>query len=114
MFSLKYLLSLISKQQTKEVSQTNIKMAQSTDSQASSRLQIVHVTIGRLRLRTTDSSFNSVLDNIAQDLRSIEGVREVVVNEQTGSLVVNFIVNSRFAGEKCPCQACGNVSCSYL
>jgi hypothetical protein len=82
--------NLISKQQTKEVSQTNIKMAQSTDSQASSRLQIVHVTTGRVRLRTTDSSFNSILDNIAQDLRSIEGVREVVVNEQTGSLVVNF------------------------
>ena len=53
-------------------------------------MQIVHVTTGRVRLRTSDSSLNSILDNIAQDLRSIEGVREVAVNEQTGSLVVNF------------------------
>ncbi|MCC5662020.1 hypothetical protein LC608_34935 [Nostoc sp. XA010] len=61
-----------------------------TQSQLSGALQIVHVTTGRVRLRTTDSSLNLILDNIAQDLRSIEEVREVAVNEQTGSLVVNF------------------------
>ncbi|MEJ6481917.1 HMA2 domain-containing protein [Nostoc punctiforme UO1] len=65
-------------------------MAQSTNSEPSGGLQIVHVTTGRVRFRTTDSSLNLILDSIAQDLRSLEGVREVAVNGQTGSLVVNF------------------------
>jgi hypothetical protein len=65
-------------------------MAQSTKLQPSGGLQIVHVTTGRVRFRTTDSSLNSILDSIAQDLRSLEGVTEVAVNGQTGSLVVNF------------------------
>ncbi len=65
-------------------------MAQSMQLQPSGGLQIVHVTTGRVRFGTTDSSFNSMLDSIAQDLRSLEGVRKVTVNEQTGSLVVNF------------------------
>ncbi|MEH1969508.1 HMA2 domain-containing protein [Nostoc sp.] len=82
--------NLISTQQSNEVNQSKSKaMAQLTKSQPSA-LQIVHVTTGRVRLRTTDSSFNSILDSIAKDLRSLEGVREVTVNEQTGSLVVNF------------------------
>ncbi|MEH2304706.1 HMA2 domain-containing protein [Nostoc sp.] len=65
-------------------------MAQSTKLQPPGRLQIVHVTTGRVRLRSTDSSLNSILDSIAQDLGSLEGVREVAVNGQTGSLVINF------------------------
>ncbi|MEA5604932.1 HMA2 domain-containing protein [Nostoc sp. UHCC 0252] len=65
-------------------------MAQSTQLQPSDGLQIVHLTTGRVRLRTTNGSLNSMLDSIAKDLRSLEGVREVTVNEQTGSLVVNF------------------------
>ncbi|WP_445628501.1 HMA2 domain-containing protein [Nostoc sp. DSM 114167] len=82
---------LISTQQSNKVRHNTTKaMAESTELQPSGALQIVHVTTGRVRLRTTDSSLNSILDNIAQDLRSIEGVREVSVNEQTGSLVINF------------------------
>ncbi|WP_392477841.1 HMA2 domain-containing protein [Nostoc sp. C110] len=65
-------------------------MAQSTKLQPPGGLQIVHVTTGRVRLRSTDSSLNSILDSIAQDLGSLEGVREVAVNGQTGSLVINF------------------------
>ncbi|BBD65788.1 hypothetical protein NIES4072_05330 [Nostoc commune NIES-4072] len=78
--------NLISTPQSNEDNQSPSKAI----AQPSGALQIVHVTTGRVRLRTTDSSLNSILDNIAQDLRSIEGVREVSVNEQTGSLVVNF------------------------
>ena len=78
--------NLISTQQSNAVNQSTSKAI----AQPSGALQIVHLTTGRVRLRTTDSSLNSLLDNIAQDLRSIEGVREVAVNEQTGSLVVNF------------------------
>ncbi|WP_375505680.1 HMA2 domain-containing protein [uncultured Nostoc sp.] len=78
--------NLISTPQSNEVNQSTSKAI----AQPSGALQIVHITTGRVRLRTTDSSLNSILDNIAQDLRSLEGVREVAVNEQTGSLVVNF------------------------
>ncbi|MEH1840541.1 MAG: HMA2 domain-containing protein [Nostoc sp.] len=78
--------NLISTSQSNEVNHSTTKAI----AQPSGALQIVHVTTGRVRLRTTDSSLNSILNNIAQDLRSIEGVREVAVNEQTGSLVVNF------------------------
>ncbi|MDZ8227898.1 HMA2 domain-containing protein [Nostoc sp. ChiVER01] len=78
--------NLISTLQSNEANQSPSKAI----AQPSGALQIVHVTTGRVRLRTTDSSLNSILDNIAQDLRSIEGVKEVAVNEQTGSLVVNF------------------------
>ncbi|MCC5620566.1 HMA2 domain-containing protein [Nostoc sp. CHAB 5715] len=78
--------NLISTPESNEVNQSASKAI----AQPSAGLQIVHVTTGRVRLRSTDSSLNSILDNIAQDLRSIEGVREVTVNEQTGSLIVNF------------------------
>ncbi|MEH1939718.1 MAG: HMA2 domain-containing protein [Nostoc sp.] len=82
---------LISTQQSNKVNHNTTKpMAESTESQPSAGLQIVHLTAGRVRLRTTDSSLNSILDSIAQDLRSLEGVREVSVNQQTGSLVINF------------------------
>ncbi|MEH2212106.1 HMA2 domain-containing protein [Nostoc sp.] len=82
---------LISTQQSNKSKHITTKaMTQATQSQPSGGLEIVHVTTGRVRLRTTDSSLNSILDSIAQDLRSLEGVREVTVNEQTGSLVVNF------------------------
>ncbi|MBG1245244.1 HMA2 domain-containing protein [Nostoc sp. NZL] len=81
---------LIPTQQSNEVNQSTTTMAQATQSQPSGALQIVHVTTGRVRLRTTDSSLNLILASIAEDLRSLEGVSEVTVNEQTGSLVVNF------------------------
>ncbi|MFN6486790.1 MULTISPECIES: HMA2 domain-containing protein [unclassified Nostoc] len=81
----------ISAPQSNEVNQSTTKTtAYSTESEPSGGLQIVHLTNGRVRLRTTDSSLNSILESIAQDLRSLEGVTEVCVNEQTGSLVINF------------------------
>ncbi|NEU72896.1 hypothetical protein PI95_010050 [Hassallia byssoidea VB512170] len=81
----------ISTQQSNEVNQSTTKtIKQSTGLQPSGGLQIVHVTTGRVRLCTTDSSLNSILDSIAQDLRCLDGVREVCVNEQTGSLIINF------------------------
>lgn len=81
----------ISTQQSNEVNQSTTKtIKQSTGLQPSGGLQIVHVTTGRVRFCTTDSSLNSILDSIAQDLRSLDGVREVCVNEQTGSLIINF------------------------
>ncbi|MBW4593945.1 MAG: hypothetical protein KME46_13760 [Brasilonema angustatum HA4187-MV1] len=53
-------------------------------------LQVVHATTGRVRIRATDGSNNSIFETISQHLRKQDGVREVFVNEQTGSLVVNF------------------------
>ncbi|GAX43459.1 hypothetical protein NIES4075_44730 [Tolypothrix sp. NIES-4075] len=81
----------ISTQQSNEVNQSTTKtIKQSTGLQPSGGLQIVHVTTGRVRFCTTDSSLNSILDSIAQDLRDLDGVREVSVNEQTGSLIITF------------------------
>lgn len=81
-------------QQSDEVNQNTSKaVAQSTVQHPSGGLQIVHATNGRVRLRVTDSSLNSILDTIAEDLRSLDGVREVSVNQQTGSFVVNFAEN---------------------
>jgi hypothetical protein len=71
----------------------NQAIAQLTGLQPASGWQIVHVTTGRVRLRTTDSDLNSILDTIAQDLRQQDGVKKVSVNEQMGSLVVNFDEN---------------------
>ncbi|PHM05814.1 HMA2 domain-containing protein [Nostoc sp. 'Peltigera malacea cyanobiont' DB3992] len=81
----------ISAPESHELNQSKTKpIALVTESHLSGGLQIVHLSTGRVRLRTTDSSFNSILDSIAQDLRSLEGVREVSLNQQTGSLVINF------------------------
>ncbi|MEH2000941.1 MAG: HMA2 domain-containing protein [Nostoc sp.] len=81
----------ISAPESHELNQSKTKpIGLVTESHPSGGLQIVHLSTGRVRLRTTDSSLNSILDSIAQDLRSLEGVREVSLNQQTGSLVINF------------------------
>lgn len=54
------------------------------------RFKIVHATTERVRIRANDSSFYSRLESISQQLRQQVGVREVISNIQTGSLVVNF------------------------
>lgn len=53
-------------------------------------LQIIHAIPGRVRIRAIEDSFNSRLETISQYLRQQDGVKEVAINQQTGSLVVNF------------------------
>lgn len=55
-------------------------------------LQIIHATNRRIRIRATDSSFNTKLESIAKDLRQQKAVK-AYANEQTGSLVVTFDEN---------------------
>ncbi|BBD58166.1 hypothetical protein NIES2109_09370 [Nostoc sp. HK-01] len=56
-------------------------------------LEIVHATHDRIRIRATDGSLNSKLELLSQYLKQYKGVKEVTVNEQLGSLVVNFDKN---------------------
>ncbi len=59
-----------------------------------SKLQVVHAIPGRVRLRATDSSSSSALNEVAQQLRQQDGVCEVQTNSTTNSLVVTFDTNS--------------------
>ncbi len=56
----------------------------------SERLQIVHATAGRVRIRPSEGISKSTIKNISQDLRQQYGVKEVATNEQTGSIVIAF------------------------
>jgi hypothetical protein len=89
------LVDLVSdQQQSDESSETTSKsVAESTVQPPVGGLQIVHATTGRVRIRATDGSHNSILETISENLRKQDGVREVSVNDQTGSLVVNFDEN---------------------
>lgn len=85
------LVDLVSEQQSDESSETISKsVAESTVQPPVGGLQIVHAMTGRVRIRATDGSHNSILETISQNLRKQDGVKEVSVNEQTGSLLVNF------------------------
>lgn len=53
-------------------------------------LKIIHVSQGRVRIRATDVSYNSILESLSQQLRQHDGVTEVSTNHKTGSLVVKF------------------------
>ncbi|MFN6537372.1 MAG: HMA2 domain-containing protein [Nostoc sp. EkiNYC01] len=57
---------------------------------SSERLEIVHATIGRVRIRATEGISKSRIKNISQGLRQQYGVKEVAVNEQTGSITITF------------------------
>lgn len=61
--------------------------------QIGSSFQVVHATPGRLRLRTNDISLKPALKTFAEVLRQQEGVNEVQIHQQTGSLVVKFDEN---------------------
>ncbi|MEH2326983.1 MAG: hypothetical protein V7K32_26145 [Nostoc sp.] len=79
--------NLISTPQRNEVNQSTSKAI----AQPSGALQIVHLTTGRVRLRTTDSSLNSMLDKIAQDLRSSSAIKSEIsesTSQQENSKVV--------------------------
>ncbi|MCX7596088.1 MAG: hypothetical protein N2235_20495 [Fischerella sp.] len=78
-------------QQSDEVNNHTGKVStQSTAQSPLSGLKIVHTTSGRVRIRATDGSHNSILENISQQLRQVEGVKRVDTNQQTGTLVVLF------------------------
>ncbi|MEC4814297.1 MAG: hypothetical protein SAK29_13630 [Scytonema sp. PMC 1069.18] len=64
--------------------------AKSTKQPIQTGLQIIHATTGRVRIRATDGSHNSILNTLCEHLQQQKGVREVFINEQTGSLTVNF------------------------
>ncbi len=57
---------------------------------SSERLEIVHATIGRVRIRATEGISKSRIKNISQGLRQQYGVKEVAANEQTGSITITF------------------------
>ncbi|WP_341527036.1 HMA2 domain-containing protein [Nostoc sp. UHCC 0302] len=71
-------------------SNTSKAVAQSQVQLPFGGLEIIHATSGRVRIRTIDGSFNSSLESISERLRQQYGVREVAVNQQTGSIVVTF------------------------
>ncbi|NWF58917.1 MAG: hypothetical protein HXY43_06310 [Fischerella sp.] len=81
-------------QQSDEVNNHTGKVStQSTAQSALSGLKIVHATGGRVRIRATDGSHNSIIENISQQLRQLEGVKKVDSNQQAGSLVILFDEN---------------------
>ncbi len=54
------------------------------------RLEIIHATNGRIRIRATNAIFNSNLETITANLRQYPEVRDVSFHQQTGSLIVTF------------------------
>lgn len=80
-----------SQQQSDESSETTRKsVAPSSMQPPIGGLQVVHATPGRVRIRATDGSHNSIFETISQNLRKQDGVKEVSVNQETSSLVINF------------------------
>ncbi|MBW4685168.1 MAG: hypothetical protein KME40_08710 [Komarekiella atlantica HA4396-MV6] len=71
----------------------NEAVAQSQVQLSSDGLQIIHATTGRVRIRASEDSFRSRLESISQHLRQQCGVKEVVINQQTGSMIVTYDEN---------------------
>lgn len=69
----------------------NESVTQSTVQLPLDRFNIVHLTTGRLRIRVSENNFHK-LELISQYLQQ-DGVKEVISNQQTGSLVVTFDEN---------------------
>jgi len=53
----------------------------------------LHITPGRLRIRLGHGNWDQQLERIRQHLQQQDGVREVVINQQIGSLVITFDEN---------------------
>ena len=68
-------------------------MAEVTGQLKDTGIQVVHATAGRVRLRAIGLA-DKTLGSVAEQLRQQEGVYAVKLNENTGSLVVNFDVAS--------------------
>ncbi|MDZ8185973.1 MAG: hypothetical protein RMX96_14115 [Nostoc sp. ChiSLP02] len=56
----------------------------------SERLEIVHTTTRRVRIRASEGISNSTIKSICQYLRQQYGVKEVAANEQTGSIILKL------------------------
>ncbi|BCL39593.1 HMA2 domain-containing protein [Nostoc sp. MS1] len=56
-------------------------------------MQVVHATNGRIRIKATDGSLSYNVKAIAKHLKQYIGVREVITNEPTSSMVVVFDEN---------------------
>ncbi|NDJ24611.1 hypothetical protein GS682_23800 [Nostoc sp. B(2019)] len=87
---------IFSERQSNEVKinqNTSKAVAQSQVQLSSDGLQIIHATTGRVRIRASEDSFHSRLESISQHLRQQCGVREVVTNQQTGSMIVTYAEN---------------------
>ncbi len=69
-------------------------MADMRGQQKETGIQVVHATAGRVRLRSCGGASQQTLRTAAQQLKQQEGVYQVKLNEDTGSLVVNFDVAS--------------------
>lgn len=69
-------------------------MTQTLAQPSESELRVVHAVPGRVRLRITDSSLVSDLNQVAQKLRRQDGVCEVRMNPTTNSWVVTFDENT--------------------
>lgn len=71
-------------------SAVNLDQAPSNGQQLVNSWQVVHAIPGRLRLRANSPEQVAKIDTFAQQLRYEDGVSEVRVNKQAGSLIVNF------------------------
>jgi hypothetical protein len=72
---------------------TNEARAQSMVQQPLGSLKIIHATGGRVRFRAAEGTDKEILETICQNLRQLNGVIEVLANQQTRSLVVSFDEN---------------------
>jgi hypothetical protein len=70
--------------------ETKQSVAQSTGQSSLGELHIIYATSGRVRVRAIDGGDNLKLETICQSLHRRDGIKEVYVNERTGSLVINF------------------------
>ncbi|MBW4506157.1 MAG: hypothetical protein KME64_06570 [Scytonematopsis contorta HA4267-MV1] len=86
---------LIFAQERDEVQGASSAASASTASSTINKLQIIHATKGRIRIRRIGKIDNGEIDNltfknICQKLEQQCGVTQVSVNEETGSITVNF------------------------
>lgn len=55
-----------------------------------SGVEVVHAISGRVRLRILDSSLMALILPLIKQLQQQQGVKEIRVNERTGSLIIAF------------------------
>ncbi|OUL28959.1 hypothetical protein BV372_24155 [Nostoc sp. T09] len=69
---------------------SSVTEAQSKGRVSLEGLRIVHASNGRVRIRAQESGLESQLEAISQCLQQQNGVKEITVNQQTGSLAIAF------------------------
>jgi hypothetical protein len=80
-------LDLNSMQHSQDVISVHEHPSQAMDEM---KLQIIHATAGRIRIRTNDSSWNSEIEHLSQDLKQQNWVLKIVTNQHRGSLIFTF------------------------